>query len=226
MTDNEILRPLVPLAIGLIAYFVMHSLLASLWMKNWVQHRWPTLMHGYRLAYNFLAVLLLIPALWFMQQNPGALIWQWSGLAGWLMKGLTVTAVLGFIWSLKSYDNMVFLGWTQWRNRHSESNAPEQLQISTLHRFVRHPWYFFLLVILWTQDLHFTQLIVYCLISAYLLIGSRIEERKLITHYGEAYQEYCRQVPGLFPLPWRWLNKEDVDRLTRLAKDHHETRHR
>lgn len=218
MTDNEILRSLVPLGVGFIVYFVMHSLLASLWLKRWVHRKWPKRMHGYRLTYNFLAILLLIPLLWFMQQNPGALIWQWPGVWGWIMKSLTVAAILGFIWSLKSYDNMVFLGWSQWRNRHTESNDPESLHISTLHRFVRHPWYFFFLVILWTQDLHLTHLVVYSLISAYLIIGSRIEERKLIAHYEDAYKEYCRQVPGLFPLPWRWLNKDEARRLMQLAE--------
>lgn len=217
--NNETLLSLVPLGIAFVVYFVMHSLLASLWLKRWVHHKWPQLMHAYRLTYNFLAILLLIPLLWFMQQNPGALVWQWTGWLAWLMKGLTVAAILGFIWSLKSYDNMVFLGVTQWRNRHRETGDPEHLHISTLHRFVRHPWYFFVIVILWSQDLHLAQLVMYGLITLYFVIGSRMEERKLIAHFGEAYREYMRQVPGLIPLPWRWLSKAEACRLEELATD-------
>lgn len=222
MTDNDILWSLVPLGISFTAYFVIHSLLASLWFKRWVQHQWPELMPAYRLAYNVLAVILLIPLLWLMYQNPGPLIWQWPGLTGWLMKGLTIAAILGFIWSLKSYDNGVFLGITQWRNRYTDSTDPDSLQISTLHRFVRHPWYFFFLVILWTQDLHLAQLVVYSLISIYFVIGSRMEERKLVEHYGKTYEEYCRQVPGLIPLPWKWLSEEKANQLTQAAVDHEE----
>ncbi len=222
MTDNDTLWSLVPLGISFTAYFVIHSLLASLWFKRWVQRKWPKLMPAYRLAYNVLAVILLIPPLWFMYQNPGPLIWQWPGLTGWLMKGLTIAAILGFIWSLKSYDNGVFLGITQWRNRHTDSTDPDSLQISTLHRFVRHPWYFFFLVILWTQDLHLAQLVVYSLISIYFVIGSRMEERKLIAHYGKTYEEYCRQVPGLIPLPWKWLNKENANQLIQSSVEHKE----
>jgi hypothetical protein len=48
-------------------------------------------------------------------------------------------------------------------------------------------------------------------------MGSRLEERKLIAHFGEVYRQYCQQVPGLIPLPWRWLNKEEADRLEQLA---------
>ncbi len=222
MTDNDILQSLVPLGISFIAYFVVHSLLASLWFKRWVHCQWPGLMPAYRLTYNVLAVILLIPLLWFMHQNPGPLIWQWPGLANWLMKGLTITAILGFIWSLKSYDNGVFLGITQWRNRHMDSTDPDSLQISTLHRFVRHPWYFFFLVILWTQNLHLAHLVVYSLISIYFVIGSRMEERKLVAHYGETYEKYCQQVPGLIPLPWKWLSKEKANQLMQLAVDHNE----
>jgi methanethiol S-methyltransferase len=237
MMNNEILHSMVPLGVGFTAYFVTHSLLASLWLKRRVHRQWPQLMPAYRLTFNTLSIILLIPLLWMMQQNPGPLIWQWTGLLGWAMKMLMVAAIIGFIWSLKAYDNQVFLGLTQWRNRHTRNNKnhdgisidspinnvendPEQLHISTLHRFVRHPWYFFFLVLMWTQDLHTTQLFTYSLLSSYLVIGSWIEERKLIVHYGEAYREYCLQVPGLIPLPWRWLNVTEAKRIMRLATEH------
>lgn len=217
--DNEITNTLVPLSLGFIAYFVTHSLLASLWLKQKIQRHWPQVMPAYRLGFNFLSIVLLIPLIWMMQKDPGALLWQWTGLMAGLMNGLTITAILGFIWSLQSYDNSVFLGITQWRNRHTDSHDPESLRISTLHRFVRHPWYFFFLVIMWTQDIHSTQLLVYSLITLYLVIGSWMEERKLIAHYGTVYQDYTRQVPGLIPLPWRWLNKEEANRLEKYAAD-------
>lgn len=219
MINNDILHSLVPLGLGFIAYFVMHSLFASLWLKQKVQQCWPGFMPAYRLVFNLVSVILLIPLLWLMHQNPGPLVWQWPGLTSNLMQTLTIAAILGFLWSLKSYDNMVFLGWTQWRNRHMGSTDPDSLSISTLHRFVRHPWYFFFIVILWAQDQHLAQLIVYGLITAYFIVGSRLEENKLITHYGEPYREYCRRVPGLIPLPWRWLNKQEADQIEKSAAE-------
>ena len=217
MTDNEILYSLVPLGVAFIVYFVMHSLLASLWLKHLVQRRWPSIMPAYRLGYNFLAVILLIPLLWLMQRNPGPLLWQWTGFSAWLMHALTLLALLGFVWSLKAYDGMVFLGWRQWKAGHSGSHDPEQLHISTLHRFVRHPWYFFFLLVMWTQDMHLAQLVTYSLITLYLIVGSRLEEAKLLQHHGEAYAQYCQRVPGLIPLPWRWLRADEAAALSQRA---------
>jgi protein-S-isoprenylcysteine O-methyltransferase Ste14 len=130
-----------------------------------------------------------------------------------------LAAIGGFIWSLKSYDNMVFLGWTQWKNRHQGCEDPERLHISTLHRFVRHPWYFFIIVILWTQDIHLVQLVSYGLITLYLVIGSHLEERKLVECYGEPYRQYCQQVPGLVPLPWKWLSEDEAMKLIKMANN-------
>ncbi|MDP3480639.1 MAG: hypothetical protein Q8R88_12775 [Desulfoprunum sp.] len=40
------------------------------------------------------------------------------------------------------------------------------------------------------------------LLSAYLIIGTILEERKLVVEYGDIYRTYQRQVPML--LPWKW----------------------
>ena len=47
------------------AYGALHSLLASLEVKRWAFARWPRLGPAYRLLYNGVAVVLLLPILWF-----------------------------------------------------------------------------------------------------------------------------------------------------------------
>ena len=43
----------------------------------------------------------------------------------------------------------------------------------------------------------------FALISTiYLILGSRLEEEKLVAQFGEAYRKYQREVPMLVPLKW------------------------
>ena len=51
------------------------------------------------------------------------------------------------------------------------------------------------------------------LVSAYLLAGSQLEERKLLIYHGERYRRYRTRVAGLLPLPWRILTKKEAERL-------------
>ena len=57
------LSQILTLLLCWLAYAVLHSLLASLWLKRGVAARWPRLAPGYRLAFNVLAVVLLVPPL-------------------------------------------------------------------------------------------------------------------------------------------------------------------
>jgi protein-S-isoprenylcysteine O-methyltransferase Ste14 len=177
-----------------LAYFAIHSLTASLWMKRLVVERYPQLVPWYRLLFNFLSLLLAIPLL-------AALWW------------LALLAFIAFIYSLKMYDMAEFWGTRQLREQVHEVRDLEQFQISPFHRYVRHPWYFLLLVILWTRDITTTQLLCYSLITLYLFIGSRMEERKLIAYHGAVYERYRQRVAGIIPLPWKFLSRSEAERL-------------
>ena len=47
----------------------------------------------------------------------------------------------------------------------------------------------------------------------YFIIGSRLEEEKLIRYHGEVYRRYRDRVPGLVPLPWKHLREADEQAL-------------
>ena len=199
------LNALILLAAWLL-YFVVHSLLAALWFKHWVAARWPDFMPAYRLVFNTLALALLMPIFWIMAAHAWPVVWQWQGAARVVSNALAILAALGFLWSLRYYDMQEFLGIRQWRGQAAKREAQERLTISPLHRFVRHPWYFFAMVLLWSRDMNLAQLITSVALSIYFAIGSRMEEKKLLVYYGERYRRYMRRVPGLFPLPGRVLS--------------------
>ncbi|MCU7958537.1 MAG: hypothetical protein KZQ58_00765 [gamma proteobacterium symbiont of Bathyaustriella thionipta] len=93
----------------------------------------------------------------------------------------------------------------------------ETFKLSPLHHFVRHPWYFFALVMIWTRDMNSLMLVSAILLSLYFIFGSRLEERKLIQYHGKVYREYMNHVPGVFPLPWKILSHAQAQKLMHSA---------
>jgi protein-S-isoprenylcysteine O-methyltransferase Ste14 len=206
------------LALFWLGYFVVHSVLASLRVKRWVAAHFPDQMPIYRLGFNALAVLMLLPILWLMLRYHGPTLWSWQGAGAWLSNGLTLAALLGFMISLRHYDTGEFLGLQQWASRAKRVEDQEGFHLSPFHRHVRHPWYFFSLVLIWTRDMNAAMLLSGMMMSLYFIIGSRLEEGKLLSYHGEAYRTYMQRVPGLIPLPWKSLSAKEAAELVEKAR--------
>lgn len=204
---------LVWLALGWLAYAGLHSLLAALSVKAWTTRYWPALAPWYRLAYNALALVLMLPLAWANYAIPGEWLWQWQGARAWLANGLALAALIGFWRSTGSYDMDEFLGLKPLREGRQDAVEHDGFRISTMHRFVRHPWYFLGLILIWTRDMNAPLLVSALAITLYFIAGSRLEERKLEAHFGEVYREYRQRVPGLIPLPWKSLSASEVEGL-------------
>lgn len=191
-------------------YFLIHSALASLSCKRWVAAHWPSVMPAYRLLFNLQSLLLLLPPLYIAYTMDGPWLWRWQGAAAWFANALALVAIGLFLWTTRYYDSGAFSGLKQWRERIGTVEDQERFHLSPLHRFVRHPWYLLGLVLIWTRDMNIAFLLSSLAASAYFIIGSRLEEGKLIAYHGERYRRYRQRVPGLFPLPWRFLNENEA----------------
>lgn len=217
MTESD-WRDTALLGLAWLGYFAMHSTLASLRTKNWVALHYPERMPFYRLGYNILAGLLLLPVIWLMVRNPGPPLWAWHGLGAWLANGLALAALLGFMSTLKYYDTQEFLGLRQWRSHTRRVEDQAGFHLSPFHRHVRHPWYSLALVMIWTQDMNAAMLTTGVMITAYFIIGSRLEEEKLVACHGDVYRRYMERVPGLIPLPWKSLTAKEAAELVKAAE--------
>ncbi len=198
----------LPLALGWVLYAALHSLLAGLRLKATVARHWPGFAPWYRLAYNAVAVLAVLPLLWLMRATPGAELWAWNGVWAWLANGLAVVALFGAMQSSRAYAMNDFLG----LGVLGGAGAIERdvFRLSTPHRFVRHPWYSFGLVIVWTRDMNAAMLVSALAITIYFVAGSWLEEKKLIAIHGDTYRRYRERVPGLVPLPWKHLSRDEA----------------
>jgi protein-S-isoprenylcysteine O-methyltransferase Ste14 len=206
-------RHIVLLSFCWIGYFTLHSALASLAVKRRVAAVWPNLMPYYRLMFNTLASLLILPILWLTYHDPEPMLWRWQGITAWLANGLALAAIFGFWRSLKSYDMQEFFGLRQLQLHVRKVEDQEHFHLSPFHRFVRHPWYFFALVVIWTRDMSATTLLSSVFITLYFLVGSRLEEKKLLVYHGDTYRRYMARVPGLIPQPWKSLTAEEAEAL-------------
>jgi len=80
--------------------------------------------------------------------------------------------------------------------------APLPFSCNGILQYVRHPWYSGGLAFLWgLGPLTDVTLMVRIILSLYLIIGTLLEERKLIRELDQPYRNYCHQVPML--IPWR-----------------------
>jgi len=205
------------LATSWVLYAALHSALASHAGKTWFRGHFPHRFQAYRLMFNLLALALLLPPLWLLYSYPGPPLWRWPAVLGWIADGAALAAAAGFLWTMRAYDSGEFLGLRQLRQSAAEVLRPTPLRLSWVHRFVRHPWYFFGLVILWTREMNAALLVTALILSLYVAVGSRREESDLIARYGHQYREYRKRVPALFPLPWRFLSARQAQDILNMA---------
>ena len=189
--------------ISVTLYGGLHSLLASNWAKNRVRSllgsasdRW------YRLAFNFAAAVLFVPVLVVVALLPGTVIYTLGSPWLFVFAGVQVLSLIALGLGLLQTDALHFLGLRQLMQ--PELDTPPRLVVSGLYRWVRHPLYTAGLAFIWFTPLMSTSLLALNLgLTAYILIGSQFEERRLLSEFGEAYADYQRRVPRIIPIPGR-----------------------
>jgi methanethiol S-methyltransferase len=185
--------------ITFLLYGLVHSLLASLTVKAWVQRalgEWGGRI--YRLAYNLLAVISLLPVLALSALLPDQRLYAiplpWT-LLTLALQGLAVVALLV---GLLQTGALSFLGLSQIFD--SKQPSPTRLVVHGLYRWVRHPLYSAGLVFIWLTPLMTTNLLAFNLgATAYLITGALFEERKLLREFGPDYARYRDRTPMLVP---------------------------
>lgn len=193
---------------------VVHSATATLGLKGWFRRRFGENAYEgwYRFLYNsfsvitFLPLYLLIPVL-----MPGELLWAWPRPFNFVAIGLQLLGLLGLGLSLWVTDVWHFLGVRQvvWYLRGAADRLPQPPFTTTgPYTLVRHPLYFFSLVVLWFNPLMSVgSFAFYTAVTVYFWVGSIYEEKKLAAYYGQIYTAYQEKVPRLFPNPLRLKTK-------------------
>jgi protein-S-isoprenylcysteine O-methyltransferase Ste14 len=178
----------------------LHSTLASPPLKAFVHDRLgPRADRWYRVMYNISAGLTFLPVLAVLALDPGKLLyrapWPWAALLVLGQLGAGMLLVVGLLHT----DVWHFIGLRQFGEA---QDSQRQLVVTGLYRWVRHPLYTAGLLFLWLTPLMTSSLLALNIgLTAYILIGLRFEERRLVSEFGMAYEAYRRRVPALLPFP-------------------------
>lgn len=113
--------------------------------------------------------------------------------------GLAVIGLVVIGIALTGYDRGRFLGTTQLRD--PQTTPDEDLKLGGLHRYVRHPLYSGMFLLLWGHAQTEFAIATALWGCVYLVIGAGYEERRLVARYGAAYADYRARVPAF--IPWR-----------------------
>ncbi|MGD9948427.1 MAG: isoprenylcysteine carboxylmethyltransferase family protein [Desulfobulbus sp.] len=186
----------------------LHSLLISTVVRQWIEGKGGPWLGLYRLVYIGVAVVTLMPVLWYtasLPQQPFASPSFWVQM----LRGiLLLYATVLFVGGLRVYDLQAFLGLRQWRAyRQGKVSTPSVLNTSGILAYLRHPWYSGGIALLWgLPGLTNVSLVTRLILSVYLIIGAFLEERKMQSLLGDVYREYCRRTPMF--IPWRLWRRD------------------
>ncbi len=183
--------------LALIFYFSFHSFLADQKVKNFLMKRWISKKY-YRLFFNFIAVGSFIPIYLFYQKIDTSFLFV-NALLQYIGLGMTIIGGLLLLIALRQYDLSEFAGTQQLKHI---IPPPVSLKTSGINAIVRHPLYFAGLIIIWGFFLSRPTdlvLLVSLISTTYLYFGTKLEEKKLVQEFGEAYLKYQKTVGMLLP---------------------------
>ena len=189
--------------VGLVAsaWCLFHSFFITHFWRDLVRRVLPSHHLLNRLIYVGFSTVSFGLMAWLFFTLPARTLWDWPGwwsAVRWT--GLALTLLLFWL-GTRAYDGKAFLGLRQWRDFLTGRESREApFRTTGILGVIRHPWYagtFLLLIFcLPVTDVNLIWRGVFFL---YTIIGTELEERKLLADIGDRYAEYRAKVPRLCP---------------------------
>lgn len=164
----------------------------------------PIFGKAYRIVYNIFALISIAAVFWIgYRLFAGTEAFALDGSVKVILSIIQISGWILLFIAFRRYDSGLLLGTTQMRQRNQgvDTDGDEALHTNGLHRYMRHPLYTAGFLILWGASWIPFGLATAVFGSAYLLIGTYLEETRLLARYGDAYARYRAKVPAF--IPWR-----------------------
>ncbi len=182
-------------------FAVQHTIMARPRFKAWLTKYIPASMERSTFVLTTVAIFGLI--FWQWRPLPTVL---WDVTAPAARWALIAVSMLGWVTVLVSsflVNHFDLFGMRQvalqFRNR---AYRPLEFCVVGLYRLVRHPLMLGFLMAFWsTPTMTVGRLFFAVMVTGYIMVGTRIEERDLVAQFGEKYLQYRREVPSILPAP-------------------------
>jgi len=199
---------IVPLAEALIVnlllmslFAIQHSVMARPQFKQWWTRLVPKSVE--RSTYVLFSSLALVLLFWQWRPMP-AVVWQIvNPQVAMAVMGLSFVGWLIVLTSTFLINHFELFGLHQVANNLTGRDMPTPIFRTPLYyKFVRHPIYLGFIIAFWaTPVMTAGHLLFASVTTAYIVIGTLLEERDLIELFGTDYLHYKTRVAML--MPWR-----------------------
>jgi len=181
-----------------LAFFLQHSGMIRRSAKERFAKHIPTTHHPALYSIASGAALVGLVLLW---QPTDQFLFHLRGLAQWLSLCLALLAIGGFAWGVQALRGFDPFGTLPLKAVLRGTTAPSLPFVARgPYRHVRHPLYLFMLLLIWsTPRLSTDRLLFNVLWTAWVVVGTKLEERDLLADFGQNYRQYQLSVPMLMP---------------------------
>ena len=206
-------------AVGWILWCTLHSALISVTVTEYAKRKLGDRFRFYRIFYNVFSLVTFVPLVAYSVSIRGQPVFRWEGPLVIVRCILVVLSLFLFVAGGWHYSLFDFFGIRQVRTKRPSRalSWADTFVASGIHKVIRHPWYLGGIIIFWTGtgNLSLSMILDNLVITSYFIVGTILEERKLVREFGESYREYQKQVSML--LPYKWL-KASIRRAAQTSK--------
>ncbi len=189
-------------------FFVQHSGMIRRGLRARMADQIPAYYHDALYCIVSGVVLAMVVVFW---QPSHMLLLELQGAWRWLARGLFFLAAAGMgwgVWALKGFDP--YGKKPIQAHLSSRPLRPRPFSVQGPYLRMRHPLYFFTLVMIWSGPLlSADRLLFNVLWSGWIYLGALLEEKDLMSDFGDDYRRYQKQVPML--IPWKIAQKASAE---------------
>lgn len=152
----------------------------------------------YRLVYTLFAFISLIVVIYYQLRIEAIHLFQPTIVSYIIGSLVSASGLIIMMICIKKY----FVGLSGIKSLVQEQSVSNQLIITGIHKYVRHPLYLGTFIFIWGLLILFPQLsllVANSVITIYTLAAIKWEEEKLIVEFGEDYRHYRQNVPAILP---------------------------